>query len=278
MCRPLTIFNVFLIQNTRVVIKIYRARRRKSSNLSTPQFLFVFLRAYIHSQENPMQNLRNKLIAGGAMLILAAIGSVMNSRQSTLQGAGGPAVTIDPTQLPLPVQGSLSVSGTIAATQSGAWNVGINGTPNVNVANPATAPALYLNVNDPGRIPYQSFTDTPTCVLSAACTASFPAVPANHRLVIQHFSGSVNFSGTPSNVFARLLSDAAGPFAGVIATAAASSVGTTQTIYDQPVLLYFDPPLEPVAQVAGNNILSASFTLTGYMLDCTVAPCAAIAQ
>jgi hypothetical protein len=44
--------------------------------------------------------------------------------------------------------------GGVAATQSGTWNVGLTGTPNVNVANPATAPALFLNVNDPGRIPY----------------------------------------------------------------------------------------------------------------------------
>ena len=48
-----------------------------------------------------MQNLRNKLIAGGAVVILAAIGTVMN-RQAA-QAAGGPTVTIDPAQLPLPV-------------------------------------------------------------------------------------------------------------------------------------------------------------------------------
>jgi hypothetical protein len=41
---------------------------------------------------------------------LAAIGSVMNSRQATLQGAGGPAVTIDPAQLPLPVTGRVSAA------------------------------------------------------------------------------------------------------------------------------------------------------------------------
>ena len=92
-----------------------------------------------------MQNLRNKLIVGGAVLILALIGSVMNSRQSTIQGASGPSVTIDPTQLPLPVTGTVAVTGnvaatgTVAATQSGAWSVGISGTPTVNVTGPVTA-------------------------------------------------------------------------------------------------------------------------------------------
>src|SRR5215469_12132909 len=104
-----------------------------------------------------MKNIKNRVFAAGIIAALAVIGSVMNSRQSTLRGAApGPTVTIDPSQLPLPVQGSLGVSGAVAATQSGAWNVGITGTPNVKVTNPATAPVLFVNVNDPGRIPYQS--------------------------------------------------------------------------------------------------------------------------
>jgi hypothetical protein len=78
-----------------------------------------------------MQNLRNKLIAGGAVVILAVIGSVMNSRQSTIQGAGGPTVTIDPAQLPLPVTGT----------------IGLTGTPNVKVTNTVTAPVLVLDIS-----------------------------------------------------------------------------------------------------------------------------------
>jgi hypothetical protein len=48
-----------------------------------------------------MQNLRNKLIAGGAVVILATIGTVMN-RQAA-QAQGGPTVTIA-APLPLPVR------------------------------------------------------------------------------------------------------------------------------------------------------------------------------
>ena len=117
---------------------------------------------------------KNHLIAAAVLSVLATIGTIMNSRQASAQD-GGPKVTIDsPIPLPvtgtvgisgpvninaasaLPVTGSTTVSGAVAATQSGTWNVGITGTPNVNVTNPATAPALFLNVNDPGRIPHQS--------------------------------------------------------------------------------------------------------------------------
>ena len=87
-----------------------------------------------------MQNLRNKLIVGGAVLILAAIGSVMNRQAAQAQGPGGPTVTIG-SPLPLPV------TGTVAATQSGPWNVNLAGTPNVHIANPSTTPALTLYIS-----------------------------------------------------------------------------------------------------------------------------------
>jgi len=75
------------------------------------------------------------------------IGFVSNSQRAVAQNQQGETVTINPAQLPLPVKGSLGISGTVAATQSGAWNVGLTGTPNVNVANPATAPALTLDIS-----------------------------------------------------------------------------------------------------------------------------------
>src|SRR6516164_126026 len=153
-------------------------------------------------QESPMQNLRNQLIAGGAVLLLAAIGTMMN--RQAMQAAGGPSVTIE-SPIPLPVTGtvavtgSTTVSGTVAATQSGTWNVGVTGTPNVHVTNPATAPAFFLSVNDTGRIAYQSLNTNPSCS-GGQCLVFFPAVPSQHRLVVQHFSGLANFSAAPSFV------------------------------------------------------------------------------
>ena len=212
-----------------------------------------------------MQNLRNQLIAGGAVLLLAAIGTMMN--RQAMQAAGGPSVTIE-SPIPLPV------TGTVAATQSGTWNVGLTGTPNVNVANPATAPALFLNVNDPGRIAYQSLNTNPSCS-GGQCLVFFPAVPSQHRLVVQHFSGLANFSAAPSLVNASL-NEQSGFFLSIILAPVIGSVSR----FDQPVLVYYDAGQQPFAefQAVGATVTAATITLTGYMLDCTVAPCAAIAH
>src|SRR5690242_12007753 len=78
---------------------------------------------------------------------------------------GGPAVTIGG-PLPLPTTAAQSgawnvgisgtptvgISGTpsVNAAQNGAWNVGIAGTPNVNVNNHVAV----RNIDEKGRIPY----------------------------------------------------------------------------------------------------------------------------
>jgi hypothetical protein len=79
----------------------------------------------------------------------------------------------------LPVTGSTTVAGTVAATQSGTWNVNVR------------------NVDEPGRAPYVSHTEfgttTISCFPALVCTLSgFTAVPAGKRLVIQDFSGQIN--------------------------------------------------------------------------------------
>jgi hypothetical protein len=130
-----------------------------------------------------MHDFKKRMLVAAIIAGLAVIGYLMNSQQAVAQGPpGGLAVNIV-NPVPVPVTGSTTVSGAVAATQSGTWNVGITGTPNVNVKNPATAPVLFLNVNDPGRIPYQSRQDCSGPLNSGNCSASWPPVPANHRLV-----------------------------------------------------------------------------------------------
>src|SRR5262245_22896726 len=70
-----------------------------------------------------MSTLRNKLIVLVAMGILAVVGSLMKTPQANAQG-GRPNVTIGaPLPLPVSLTGSNTISGTVAATQSGAWSV-----------------------------------------------------------------------------------------------------------------------------------------------------------
>jgi len=126
-----------------------------------------------------MSQLKNRLFAFAGLALLATIGAIMN-HHATAQDAG-PRVTIQG-PLPLPITGSATVSGSVAATQSGpwsvgisglplpvslnggatvsgsvsasqsgAWNVGIVGTPNVNVANTASAPLIARDADSPPR-------------------------------------------------------------------------------------------------------------------------------
>jgi hypothetical protein len=70
---------------------------------------------------------KNHLIAAALFVILAAIGTLMNSKQVAAQGPpDGLAVRIV-NPLPVPTQGTSTVTGTVAATQSGTWKVGVNG-------------------------------------------------------------------------------------------------------------------------------------------------------
>ena len=89
---------------------------------------------------------RSHLIVATAFTVLAGIETVMNSQHAAAQG--GPHVTIDG-PLSLPVTGATSVSGSVAATQSGAWNVGIIGTPPVILQTPATP--IPVSVATPGK-------------------------------------------------------------------------------------------------------------------------------
>ena len=59
-----------------------------------------------------MNTFKKRMLVTAVIAVLAVIGTLMNSQQSTVRAAGGPTVTIDPTQLPLPVQGSVGISGT----------------------------------------------------------------------------------------------------------------------------------------------------------------------
>lgn len=226
-----------------------------------------------------MQTLRNKLMAGGAVLILAAVGSLMN-RQAA-HAAGAP-VTIE-SPIPLPI------SGAMTAKQGGSWNVGITGTPGVNISNSPTVnlasgtTILARSLDDPGRIPYQSTVDMTGKCSGARCDFSFVSVPSGHRRVIQHIGGAVSLTGTPLEISVGVT---AAPGAFVSSFLAPVTAGIASTVFDQPLLFYLDQLQSVVISIdaVGNEVMffaggaAQTVTLTGYELDCGVAPCAPIAQ
>ena len=85
-------------------------------------------------------------------------------------------INVNVLNTPLPVTGSLGVSGTVNAAQSGAWNFFLNNT--------ATNPVPVRDVENPAR---QAFTNGANCNLADGqeiCNLFF-AVPASKRLVIE---------------------------------------------------------------------------------------------
>ena len=76
----------------------------------------------------------------------------------------------------------------------------------VQVANTAANPAITSNINDPGRIPYQSSVQAGATCPSGGfiCSWEFGNVPAGHRVVIQHISGTLGFATAASAVLVFL--------------------------------------------------------------------------
>jgi hypothetical protein len=150
----------------------------------------------------------------------------------------------------------------------------------VKVVNTTSAPAITSRMDDPGRIPYQSAIDATSCTFTSSCSVSFPPVPAGHRLVVTQIAGAHNGPqlGTgPFPVSVRIgLNGPSGSIAQFYWNL--ESNGS----YVLPVSAYLDAG---VSMVVIDSIFGSSYnngsqfiTLTGYMLDCTAAPCAAIAQ
>jgi hypothetical protein len=143
--------------------------------------------------------------------------------------------------------------------------------------------ALVQNVDDPGRIAYQSTafgTNSEGTCSGNVCVFLWPPVPANHRLVAQHIQAANPLTSlSPAPGFQVFL--AGGTSAGT--SFYAPSLGV-QSIFDQPTLAYYDAGSVPQADVFTSvgalfdPTASARLTLTGYLLDCSAAPCAPIAH
>src|SRR6185369_5866919 len=149
--------------------------------------------------------MKKSLMVLGVLLSLAVFGSWFRSYYSTANAQADrpstPVVISGP--LPVPVSVAGNVSGSVAATQSGQWNVGITGTPTVNASNPAnidlplgqgvlggTKATLVMNVNE-ARQPVQArFSQIIPILGTTASSPSQYPVPRGKRLVIEWISAN----------------------------------------------------------------------------------------
>ena len=157
----------------------------------------------------------------------------------------------------------------------------------VKVVNTTSAPAIASSMDDHGRIPYWSvvFGGTPfgggtSCSGQNACQFIFGPVPSGHRLVIEHTSGALDLSGLVSELIVQLRQP--NPTTANQDTYSSFDAPTTTGYFDMPTLGYLDSQQSVDVDVflrgGGTFGVNSRLVLAGYLLDCTAAPCAAIAH
>jgi hypothetical protein len=184
--------------------------------------------------------------------------------------------------LPLPVQ------GTVMAEQNGSWNVGLLGSPTVTIGNTPSvviantaAQALFAhNADEKGRIPYQSLNQlsapSPNCS-GRSCQWQSPLVPAGHRLVVEHVSGIAQFTTLPTALAVSAHSDTGSAIGGFTVLPPYQN----DQEFDHAMLFYVDAGRFYTLAAFGDGELADGvqfLNATGYLLDCSAAPCAPIAQ
>lgn len=146
----------------------------------------------------------------------------------------------------------------------------------------AVRAALVSNVDEPGRIPYVA---NSSCDFSRGfhdnCGASFPQVQNGKRLVITHVSGllSVDLPGG-TLISTQIIAPRGNVFLPL--TYIGTARGVNNFVVDQPEHIICDAGASLTASVglgastSGNDLVGATFTFSGYLLDCNAGPCAAI--
>jgi hypothetical protein len=176
----------------------------------------------------------------------------------------------------------LAASGTLAVASAmmlfSAHRIEAQFSQPVRVLNTSSGPAIASLIDDPGRTPYQAVQNLTPQSSSTFLIFTFGAVPANHRLVVHHISGLLGVAPNSPAAIVGLAVTGNGGF--TPSSFFAPSLGTA-TAFDQPVLVYYDAGQQPTVLISGPTFpanFGDDITMTGYLLDCSAAPCAAIAH
>ena len=176
--------------------------------------------------------------------------NVINPASRPVPVTGSIAVTgtsnVNVTNASIPVTGSVNVTnasipvtGAVSAAQAGTWNVGLVGTPTVIVVDPST------------QMPYSNH--------STCGTESNPcAVPAGKRLVIEYVSGVFTSSANPTNNTVMIVNGAAEhDFVGYAITGSV------------PGLFAFSTPMKMVLDSGASFywVFGDRITVTGYLIN-----------
>jgi hypothetical protein len=182
-----------------------------------------------------------------------------------------------------------SIAGVLAFTCAG-----VSAADTVRVTNPATQPVLTSRVDEPARGPYQAQlmgASAITCgsLLSTAdCGGRINGVPVGKRLVIQSVSGTLTTNSPPTN--GQILVATELPEAGYYGVPSISifpniidipgqpsfTTGYSNVIFQSHLTVYIDGGTRAQVHVTlsgPSSAAAASIIVSGYVIDCTAAPC-----
>ena len=211
-----------------------------------------------------MKSFKSYLLATIGLAVL--VGSLVFGGASSSNAAPGAqdvrVVNNVDNPVPTRAQGTTNIAGTVAAAQSGSWNVGIAG-------NTAATPMWVRDVDGPTRQPFQAqvggvWNSSISIVLDIT-------VPAGKRLVIKHVSASTD---VPSGQFvqARFLINNAFEYELLMTSQGTFQSGDTHFVASQPVEIVADPGTNihfaiDRSSAAGGGFSFGGATVSGYLVD-----------
>ena len=148
----------------------------------------------------------------------------------------------------------------------------------------AVRAALVSNVDEPGRVPYEFQHDCE--FVGTICRVPLPLVQTGKRLVTTHVSGFFDVTLPPGTLATALYFDGnldrlttQGIHAIPVTFQGMGSFGDSFFVFDQSILGFTGAGQTAELRVELGTIASTfvRVTVTGYLLDCNAAPCAAIA-
>jgi hypothetical protein len=190
---------------------------------------------------------------------------------------------------------NVNVVNTPTVTVGSMPPVSISGTPtvNANVTFPATQGVTLMNTtSNPGsvldadkatRIPYQSAILSSQCFGLATCQFQFAPIPSGYRLVVENISADITLaSGTTAPPSLQLQDTSHYTHRRLTGTLGQNDANYAYAGLNENIRAYFDPLDGPVvAYLTANFPVIGAFefvTLTGYLENCAVAVCPAIAR
>jgi hypothetical protein len=196
--------------------------------------------------------------------------------------AAGPAAAAAAAAAPNPPTSTQNVNVVNTPT------VNVGNTPTVTLANGASVgingTAVFRNIDEPGRSPYQAQvtgTSSVNCSGGFSCSFTFTAVPAGHRLVVQHVTMFIQpiAGSVPARVglLSTTLPTFVGPMFFATVQGGPPNYSNSPIVFDQQVTAYYDDGDNPKAFIDGISInlgIPASnqvATLIGYLVDCGAA-------